>query len=133
MIAVTLAFAAAVVMGLVLPAIAYYRGNVPGGLAALYCLLLTVGCVVIFYRIVPHSPLIAMQATVSRQRLMDLNGHPCATLIPDQVRPIPVRGAACPADGSTDCTATLDVPADQVRALLAPGKPLSVSGLVACQ
>jgi hypothetical protein len=129
----TLAIVAGVVLVLILVAIAYFRGNVPSFLAALYCFLLTMGCVVIFYRNASPAATVAMQVTVSRQRLMDLNGHPCATLIPDQGRPIPVRGAACPADGSADCTATLDVPADQVRALLAPGKPLSVNGLVACQ
>jgi hypothetical protein len=135
MSAFTLAIAAGVAIGVILVAIAFFRGNVPGFLAAFYCLLLTVGCVVIFYRNASHSPTasVAVQATVSRQRLMDLNGHPCATLIPDQGRPIPVRGVACPPGDSADCAATLDVPAEQVRALLAPGKSLSVSALVACQ
>jgi hypothetical protein len=48
-------------------------------------------------------------------------------------RPIPVRDIVCPAGTGADCTATLDVPADQVRALLAAGQSLSVSALVACQ
>jgi hypothetical protein len=131
----TLAIAAGAVMVLTLAAIAYCRGNVPGFLAALYCLLLTVGCVVIFYRDASHSPAasVATQATVSRQRLMDANGRPCATLIPGQRTPIPVREIVCPAGVGADCTATLDVPADQVRALLAPDRSLSVSALVACQ
>jgi hypothetical protein len=135
----TLAIAAGAAMVLIpaaiLAAIAYFRGNVPAFLAALYCLLLTVGCVVIFYRNASHSPAasVAMQATVSRQQLMDINGRPCATLIPGQSRPIPVREIVCPAGAGADCTATLDVPADQVRALLAAGQSLSVSALVACQ
>jgi hypothetical protein len=129
----TLTLIAGIVLVLILAAIAYFRGNVPSFLAALYCFLLTMGCVVIFYRNASPAATVAMQATISRQRLMDLSGHQCATLMPDQGRPIPVRGAACPADGNADCTATLDVPADQVRTLLAPGKSLSVSALVACQ
>jgi hypothetical protein len=44
-----------------------------------------------------------------------------------------VREIVCPAGAGADCTATLDVPADQVRALLAAGQSLSVSALVACQ
>jgi hypothetical protein len=118
-------------MVLILTAITYSRGNVPSFLAALYCLLLTVGCVVIF----SHSPaaLVAMQATVSRQQLKDMNGRVCATLIQGQSRPTPVREIVCPAGAGADCMATLDAPADQVRALLAAGQSLSVSALVACQ
>jgi len=67
----TLAVAAGVATGLILAPIAYYRGNVPGFLAALYCLLLTAGCVVIFNRNASHPPAasVAVQATVYRQRL----------------------------------------------------------------
>jgi hypothetical protein len=132
----TLAIAAGAAMVLILAAIAFLRGNVPGFLAALYCLLLTVGCVVIFYGNASHSPAasVVMQATVSRERLRDMNGSPCAaTLMPGQSRPIPVREIVCPASAGADCTATLDVPADQVRALLASGQSLFVSALVACQ
>jgi L-lactate permease len=69
MSAFTLAIAAGVAMVLILAAIAFFRGNVPGLLAALYSLLLTVGCVVIFYRNTSHSPAasVALQATVARQ------------------------------------------------------------------
>jgi hypothetical protein len=131
----TLAIAAGVAMALILAAIASSRGNVPGFLAALYCLLLTAGCVVIFFRSAFHSPAasVAIQATVSRQRLMDMNGRPCATLIPGQNRPTPVSEIVCPAGAGADCTATLDVPTDQVHALLTAGQSLSVSAFVACQ
>jgi hypothetical protein len=126
---------AGTVMVLMLAAIANYRGNVPGFLGALYCLLLTVGCIAIFDRNASHSPAasVAMQATVSRQLLMDTTDRPCATLIPGQSRPIPVREIVCPASAGADCTATLGVPADQVRALLAAGQSLSVSAFGACQ
>src|SRR5689334_11691105 len=109
MSAFTLAIAAGVAIVLLLVAIAFFRGNVPGFLAAFYCLLLTVGCVVIFYRNASDSAAasVAMQATVSRQRLMDISSRPCATLIPGQTRPIPVREIVCPAGAGTDCTATL--------------------------
>jgi hypothetical protein len=132
----TLAIVVGVALALILVGIAFFRGNVPSFLAALYCFLLTIGCVVIFYRSASHSRAasVAMQATVSRQRLMDLNDHPCAaTLMPGQSRPIPVREIVCPPSASADCTATLDVPADQVRALLASGQSLFVSTLVACR
>ena len=59
----TLAIAAGAAMVLMLAAIAYFRGNVPGFLAALYCLLLTVGCVVIFYRNASHSPAASQRST----------------------------------------------------------------------
>jgi hypothetical protein len=132
----TLAIAAGSAMVLILAAIAYFRGDVPFTLAALYFLLLTAGCVVIFYRNASHSSAtsVVMQATVSRQRLMDMNGRRCATLMPpDQIRPIPVREIVCLGGAGADCTAMLDVPGDQVRALLAAGQALSVSAFVACQ
>jgi len=127
----TLTIAGATTMALILIVISYSRGNVPGFLAALYCLLLTVGCVVIF----SHSPaaLVAVQASVSRQQLKELTGRVCATLIQGQSRPIPVREIVCPAGADVDCMATLNAPADQMGALLVTGKSLSVSALLACQ
>ena len=131
----TPAIITALVITLILGAIAFVRGNVPGFLAAFYCLLLTVGCLVIFYRNASHSPpaSVAVQATVSRQRVMDANGRPCAAVIPGQSSPIPVREIVCPAGAGADCIATLDAPWDQARALLAAGQSLSVSALIACE
>jgi hypothetical protein len=131
----TLAIAAGIVMALILIAIASFRGNVPGLLAALYCLMLSVGCWLIFNRSAARLPAasVAIQATVSRQRLMDMNGRPCVTLASVQSQPTPVSEIVCPAGAGAECTATLNVPSDQVRALLAGGQSLSVSAFVACK
>jgi len=131
-LALTIAACAATV--LILAAIAYFRGNVPGFLAAIYCLLLTLGCVVIFYRAALHSPaaFVAVQASVSRPLVVDRAGRQCATLIPAQDRPAVVRDVVCPAGARVDCIATLDVPADQLRAWLTAAQPLGISAFVTC-
>lgn len=128
------AAASVAVMMLILAAMAYIRGNVPGFLAAVYCLLLTLGCVVIFHRSASHSPAapVAIQAPVSRQLLTGMNGRPCAALISGQSQPIAVREIVCLAGAGADCTSTLDVPADRVHSLLAVGQSLSVIAVAGC-
>jgi hypothetical protein len=130
----TVAAVSAVVMVLILAAMAYLRGNVPGFLAAAYCLLLTLGCVVIFHRSASRSPAtpVAIQAPVSRQLLTGMNGRPCAALISGQTQPIPVREIVCLAGAGGDCTSTLDVPADRMRSLLAVGQSLGVVAVAGC-
>ena len=127
--------AAGVAMALILWAIAYFRGNVPGGLAAVYCLLLTAGCVVIFYRNEPlaGTASIELQATISRQQVRDMSGQRCATLMQGKITPLPVRRVVCPPGAAAECTATLDVPSDQAGALLAASQTLSITALAACQ
>jgi hypothetical protein len=126
---------AAMTMVLILAGTVYFSGNIRGVLAALYCLLLTAGCALILSRHLFDSPAtsVAMQTSISRQRVLEIGAGQCAKLVPGSIRPMAVRGIVCPAAFDADCVATLDVPADQLRTLLTVGQSVSVSGWVACQ
>ena len=124
----------AVVMIAILGLTSFFRGNVPGFLAAAYCLLLTIGCAVIFHRSASHSQAvaIAIQAPVSRQVLTGVNGRPCNAVISSHSEPIAVREIICIAGAGADCTATLDVPANRASSLLAADQSLRVIAVAAC-